>query len=94
VLLKWYVAMMVMRAGFVAVDQSGRLRLRVDQVMGLVTRSPFAPAILAIGVALNVEPYWEHGIRTPNDSLIANKQARSRVRHSLLTDDCCSASTL
>jgi len=77
VLLQCYVAMLVLRAGFVGLDRSGRLRLRVDQLMRLVIRSPFAPAILAIpiGVALNLDPYWEYGIRTPDATLITPKQA-------------------
>ena len=79
VLLELYVAALVLRTGVVWLDPNGRLRARVDGLMGLVMRSRFAPAILAvpIGIALCLDPTWIawFGVRTPDSSLVTNLQA-------------------
>ena len=48
VLLEFYAALLVLRAGVVWLDQDGRFRDRVDRVVGLVMHSRFAPALLAV----------------------------------------------
>jgi glucans biosynthesis protein C len=79
VLLELYVAALVLRTVVVWLDPNGRLRARVDGLMGLVMRSRFAPAILAvpIGIALCLDPTWIawFGVRTPDSSLVTNLQA-------------------
>ena len=79
VLLEFYVALLVLRAGVVWLDQDGRFRDRVDRVVGLVMNSRFAPALLAvpIGVALGLDPNWMRwfGVRTPDSSFVTNHQA-------------------
>ena len=77
VLLECYAATLVLRAGVAWLDKSGSLRIQVDHLVRLAMRNPLAPAILAlpIGIALNMDPFWEYGINTPNGSLITNKQA-------------------
>ena len=79
VLLELYVAALVLRTGMVWLDPNGRLRARIDGLMGLVMRSRFAPAILAvpIGIALCLDPTWIawFGVRTPDSSLVTNLQA-------------------
>ena len=54
VLLEFYAAMLVLRAGVVWLDPDGRIRAGVDRLIDLVMRSRLAPAILAvpIGIAL------------------------------------------
>jgi glucan biosynthesis protein C len=60
-------------------DPNGRLRARIDGLMGLVMRSRLAPAILAvpIGIALCLDPTWIawFGVRTPDSSVVTNLQA-------------------
>jgi peptidoglycan/LPS O-acetylase OafA/YrhL len=60
-------------------DQNGRVRDRVDRLVGLVMRSRFAPALLAvpIGIALCLDPTWIGwlGVQTPDSSLVINLQA-------------------
>jgi len=79
VLLEFYVAVLVLRAGVVWLDQNGRVRDRVDRLVGLVMRSRFAPALLAvpIGIALCLDPTWIGwlGVQTPDSSLVINLQA-------------------
>lgn len=79
VLLELYVAALLLRAAVVWLDPNGRFRARIDGLMGLVVRSRFAPAILAvpIGVALCLDPSWIawFGVRTPDSSLVTNLQA-------------------
>jgi glucan biosynthesis protein C len=79
VLLEFYVAVLVLRTGIVWLDPNGRVRDRVDGLVGLVMQSRLAPAILAvpIGIALCLDPTWIawFGIRTPDSSLITNLQA-------------------
>ena len=79
VLLELYAAMLVLRTGVVWLDQDGRFRDRVDRLIGLMMRSRFAPAILAvpIGIALCLDPTWIGwlGVRTPDSSLLTNLQA-------------------
>lgn len=79
VLLEFYVAVLVLRAGMVWLDQNGRVRDRVDRLVGLVMRSRFAPALLAvpIGIALCLDPTWIGwlGVQTPDSSLVINLQA-------------------
>lgn len=79
VLLELYAALLVLRAGVVWLDQDGRIRDRLDRLVGLVMRSRFAPALLAvpIGVALCLDPAWVAwiGVRTPDSSLVTNLQA-------------------
>jgi glucans biosynthesis protein C len=79
VLLEFYVAVLVLRTGVVWLDPNGRIRARVDRLIGLVTQSRLAPAILAvpIGIALCLDPTWVGwmGVRTPDSSLLTNLQA-------------------
>lgn len=79
VLLEFYAATLVLRTGLVWLDKSGHIRAHVDRLIGLVMRSPLAPAILAvpIGIALNLDPTWFGwlGVRTPDQSLVTNLQA-------------------
>lgn len=77
VLLECYAATLVLRTSLAWLDKNGRLRMLLDHLVGLAVRSNLAPLILAvpIGIALNMDPFWEYGIRTPNGSLITNKQA-------------------
>jgi glucan biosynthesis protein C len=79
VLLELYVAALVLRAGVVWLDPNGRIRARIDGLIGLVMRSRLAPAILAvpIGIALCLDPTWIawFGVRTPDSSLVTNLQA-------------------
>src|SRR5882757_5148020 len=79
VLLEFYVDVLALRAGVVWLDQTGRIRDRLDRLVGLVMRSRFAPAIMAlpIGIALCLDPTWTGwlGVRTPDSSLVTNPQA-------------------
>lgn len=79
VLLELYVAALVLRAGVVWLDPNGRIRARVDSLIGMVMQSRLAPAILAmpIGIALCLDPMWVGwlGVRTPDSSLVTNLQA-------------------
>jgi peptidoglycan/LPS O-acetylase OafA/YrhL len=79
VLLELYAATIILRAGMVRLDSSGRMRSRVDGLVGLLMRSRLAPAILAIpiGIAFNLDPTWFGwlGVRTPDQSLVTNLQA-------------------
>jgi hypothetical protein len=79
VLLEFYVAVLVLRAGVVWLDPNGRIRARVDGLIDLVMHSRLAPAILAvpIGIALCLDPTWVawFGVRTPDSSLVTNLQA-------------------
>jgi glucans biosynthesis protein C len=79
VLLEFYAATLVLRTGIVWLDSSGRIRAGVDGLIGLLMRSPLAPAILAvpIGIALNLDPAWVgmQGVPTPDQSLVTNLEA-------------------
>jgi peptidoglycan/LPS O-acetylase OafA/YrhL len=79
VLLELYAALLVLRAGVAWLDQTGHIRDRLDRLVGLVMRSRFAPAIMAlpIGIALCLDPTWSGwlGVRTPDSSLVTNPQA-------------------
>jgi peptidoglycan/LPS O-acetylase OafA/YrhL len=79
VLLEFYAALLVLRAGVAWLDQTGRIRDRLDRLVGLVMRSRFAPAIMAlpIGITLCLDPTWTGwlGIRTPDSSLVTNPHA-------------------
>ena len=79
VLLEFYAALLVLRIGVAWLDRDGRIRARLDRVVGLVMRSRFAPVILAlpIGIALCLDPTWIgwFGVRTPDASLVTNAQA-------------------
>ena len=79
VLLEFYAAVLVLRAGVVWLDPNGRIRARVDGLIDLVMHSRLAPAILAvpIGIALCLDPTWVawFGVRTPDSSLVTNLQA-------------------
>jgi peptidoglycan/LPS O-acetylase OafA/YrhL len=79
VLLELYVAMLVLRTGAAWLDRNGRVHDRLDRLVGLMMRSRFAPAILAvpIGIALCLDPAWIgwFGVRTPDSSLLTNLQA-------------------
>jgi glucan biosynthesis protein C len=79
VLLEFYAAVVVLRTGVVWLDPNGRIRARVDRLIGLVMGSRLAPAILAmpIGIALCLDPTWLgwFGVRTPDASLVTNLQA-------------------
>jgi peptidoglycan/LPS O-acetylase OafA/YrhL len=79
VLLEFYVALLVLRTGVAWLDRDGRIRDRLDRLVGLVMRSRFAPALLAlpIGITLCLDPTWIAwiGVRTPDSSLVTNPQA-------------------
>jgi glucan biosynthesis protein C len=79
VLLEFYAALLVLRTGVAWLDQDGRIRDRLDRLVGLVMRSRFAPALLAlpIGITLYLDPAWIAwiGVRTPDASLVTNLQA-------------------
>jgi glucans biosynthesis protein C len=79
VLLEFYAAALVLRAGMAWLDKSGRIRAGADRLIALVMRSRLAPAILAvpIGIALSLDPTWLGwlGVRTPDQSLVTNLQA-------------------
>jgi peptidoglycan/LPS O-acetylase OafA/YrhL len=79
VLLELYAATLVLRTAIAWLDSSGRIRSHVDRLIGLVMRSPLAPAVLAIpiGIAFNLDPTWFGwvGVRTPDQSLLTNLQA-------------------
>ena len=79
VLLELYAALLVLGAGVAWLDQTGHIRDRLDRLVGLVMRSRFAPAIMAlpIGIALCLDPTWTGwlGVRTPDSSLVTNPQA-------------------
>ena len=93
VLLECYAATLVLRAGVAWLDKSGSLRAQVDHLIGLAMRSPLAPAILAlpIGIALNMDPFWEYGIRTPDGSLIPTSKRFSPSARRLVSAGCYSA---
>jgi peptidoglycan/LPS O-acetylase OafA/YrhL len=79
VLLELYAATLLLRTAIAWLDTSGRIRADVDRLVGLVMRSPLAPAILAIpiGIAFSLDPTWRGwvGVRTPDQSLLTNLQA-------------------
>lgn len=79
VLLVFYAAVLLLRSATVCLDRTGRIRAGVDRLIGLIMRSPLAPAILAvpIGIALMLDPTWIGwlGVRTPDQSLVTNLQA-------------------
>jgi glucan biosynthesis protein C len=79
VLLEFYATVLLLRSTTVWLDRTGRIRAGVDRLIGLVMRSPLAPAILAvpIGIALILDPTWVgwFGVRTPDQSLVTNLQA-------------------
>jgi glucan biosynthesis protein C len=79
VLLELYAALLVLRAGVVWLDQDGRMRDRLDRLVGIMMRSRLAPALLAlpIGIAVCLDPTWIgwFGVRTPDSSLVTNSQA-------------------
>lgn len=60
VLLEFYVIVVLLRSTTVWLDRTGHVRAGVDRLIGLVMRSPLAPAILAvpIGIALIFDPTW------------------------------------
>jgi glucans biosynthesis protein C len=79
VLLEFYAATLLLRTCMAWLDANGRMRAGIDRLIGLVIRSPLAPAILAvpIGVALSLDPGWLglQGVPTPDQSLVTNLQA-------------------
>lgn len=79
VLLEFYAATLMLRAGVAWFDRSGRLRAGIDWLIALMMRSLLAPVILAIpiGVCLCLDPTWSGwiGVRTPDSSLVTNIQA-------------------
>jgi glucan biosynthesis protein C len=79
VLLEFYAATLLLRTCMAWLDANGSVRAGIDRLIGLVMRSPLAPAILAvpIGVALSLDPGWLglQGVPTPDQSLVTNLQA-------------------
>lgn len=79
VLLELYAGVLVLRAGVIWLDTTGRIRRGIDGLLGLVVRSPLAPAVLAlpVGIVFAVDPKWLmwFGIKTPDSSLVTNAQA-------------------
>jgi glucan biosynthesis protein C len=79
VLLEFYAGILILRAGVVLVDKTGRIRLVIDRLLSLVVRNPVAPVVLAVPVciAFVADPNWLMwvGVRTPDSSLVTNAQA-------------------
>jgi peptidoglycan/LPS O-acetylase OafA/YrhL len=79
VLLECYAAMLLLRGATGWLDRTGRFRAGVDRLVGVVMRSPLAPAILAVPIAtvMILDPKWAFwlGVRTPDQSLVTNLQA-------------------
>ncbi|MBR0785815.1 acyltransferase family protein [Bradyrhizobium iriomotense] len=79
VLLELYVAMLLLRGGFVWLDASGTWRAVIDRLFAGIMRSPLAALVLAIpiGIAFCLDQRWINvmGVRTPDQSLITNAQA-------------------
>jgi glucan biosynthesis protein C len=79
VLLEFYVAVLVLRAGVILVDKTGRLRRFIDTLVALVMRNPLAPVFLAVpvGITFVADPKWLmwFGVKTPDSSLVTNAQA-------------------
>ena len=50
VLLEFYAGVLILRAGVVLVDKTGRIRLVIDRLVSLVVRNPVAPVVLAVPV--------------------------------------------
>jgi glucan biosynthesis protein C len=79
VLLEFYIAVLVLRAGVVMVDKTGRFRRFIDTLVAVVMRNPLAPFFLAVPVAIAfvADPKWLmwFGVKTPDSSLVTNAQA-------------------
>jgi hypothetical protein len=77
-LLEFYAALLVLRAAVALIDRNGRIRAGIDRFVRRVVRSPVAPVVLAMPVAIVflADPKWSIsvGIRTP-DHLVTNLQA-------------------
>jgi glucan biosynthesis protein C len=78
VLMLFYVAVLILRAPFAALDRSGGWGRTVDRAMGLLV-TPLGAMILAVplAVALWFEPNWVpyFGIPTPDHGLVPNVPA-------------------
>jgi glucans biosynthesis protein C len=79
VLLELYGVTLLPRGVVAALDRSGWLRGVVDTLFAAVLRSPLAPLVFAVPVALAfvADPRWFmwFGVRTPDFSFITNAQA-------------------
>ncbi len=79
VLLEFYAVTLVARAIAGALDRQGLWAARLDTAIRAIMRTPFAPMILALPLALAfaAEPKWPivFGIPTPDSSLVTNAQA-------------------
>jgi glucan biosynthesis protein C len=79
VLLEFYAATLILIFAAAWLDGAGRIRARVDRLVGLAMRSPLTPAILAvpIGAAFSLDPEWAiwRGIPAPHASLVTNLPA-------------------
>ena len=79
VLLEFYAAALILRGGVALIDRDGGFRARVDQLVGLVMRSPFAPVLLAapVGLAFAADPKWLmwFGVPAPDGSFVTNPTA-------------------
>lgn len=79
VLLEFYAAILIVRAGVVLIDRKSRFRVGVDRLVGFVTRSAFGPGILALplAVAFAADPGWLmwFGVPTPSLSFLTNAKA-------------------
>jgi glucan biosynthesis protein C len=79
VLLEFYAAVLILRAGVVLIDRRARVRSIVDRLVSLVMRSPVASVVLAVplGIAFAVDPKWLmwFGVATPDSSFVTNLQA-------------------
>lgn len=79
VLLELYLGVLILRAGVVLIDRTGRVRLIIDRLVSLVMRSPLAPVVLALPLtfAFAVDPKWLmwFGVPTPDSSFVTNPEA-------------------
>lgn len=79
VLLEFYAAALVLRAGVTWIDAAGRIRSGADRLVGLVMRHPLGLVIPAVPVAIAFafDPAWSmwFGVRTPDQSFVTGPQA-------------------
>jgi glucan biosynthesis protein C len=79
VLLEFYAGVLVLRTIVAWIDKAGRIRSGIDNLVGLVVRSPLAPVVLAVpvGIAFAAAPKWLmwFGVPTPDQSFVTNAQA-------------------
>lgn len=79
VLLEFYAAVLILRAGVALIDKRGRIRSSVDRLVGMVMHTHLGPVVLAVpvGITFIVDPSWPmwFGVQTPDSSFVTNLQA-------------------